>query len=113
MPDRVQNVAPVVLRAVFKAIDDVNELLASENQLAKSPATALVGPDTVLDSMAFVNLIAAVEERIEEMLGTTICLADQAGGINIEAFRTVGTLADYISRVLGPTRHETESSRPS
>jgi acyl carrier protein len=113
MPDMVQNLAPDILRAIFKAIDDVNELLASENQLAKSLETALVGPDAVLDSMAFVNLIAAVEERIEETLGTTICLADQAGGIDIEAFRTVGTLADYISRTLSPMRHENENSRTS
>jgi len=106
MPDTVQNLVPGVLTAIFKAIDDVNELLAPENQLAKSPETALVGSDAVLDSMAFVNLIAAVEERIEETLGTAMCFADTGGENVIQAFRTVGTLAGYISRALA---HENRS----
>ena len=104
MPDVAPNQAPGILSAVFKAIDDVNEFLASENQLAKSLDTPLVGPNAILDSMAFINLIAAVEERIEETLGTTILLADKHGGIDVQAFRTVGTLADYVSRALVPKR---------
>lgn len=113
MPDIGQNQDPGILSAVFKAIDDVNELLGCENQLAKSLDTPLVGPDAVLDSMAFINLVAAVEERIEETLGTPVLLADKDGGIDIHAFRTVGTLADYVSRALVPIRHSGENNRPS
>ena len=107
------NQHPGILSAVFKAIDDVNELLAAENQLAKSADTPLVGPDAVLDSMAFINLIAAVEQRIEETLGTTILLADRDHGIDIQVFRTVGTLAEYVSRALLPARLDCENRQLS
>jgi acyl carrier protein len=106
MPDTMPQPAPEILRAVFKAIDDVNELLDPDNQLTKSLDTPLIGPDAGLDSMAFVNLIAAVEDRMGETLGTTICFADQGVGIDRKAFRTVGTLAEYIARTLLPRRHE-------
>jgi acyl carrier protein len=109
MTDATRDRAPEILSAVFKAIDDTNELLGSENQLDKSREAALVGPDAVLDSMAFINLLAAVEERLEEALGTTICFADTDGGIDIQAFRTVGALADYISRTLVPVNQKSEN----
>ena len=83
---------------VFEAIDDVNEMLPREYWLAKSVETAILGPTGVLDSMGFVNLIAAVEERIAAELGLTVSLLgrEDRGG----AFNTVGTLVTYISRVI-------------
>src|SRR3982074_414303 len=103
--------APEILNAVFKAIDDVNELLDSENRVTKSLDTALVGRDAVLDSMGFINLPPAVQERIEEALGTSICLADFDGGDGVHAFRTVGTLADHVSRIVAPMQKS--ERRPS
>jgi acyl carrier protein len=91
----------VVQGAVFRALDDLNELLG-ENQLVKSRDTVLIGPDAFLDSMAFVNLIAAVEERVEEALGAPVHLTDGVGAHDAAKFRTVGTLSDYILRVLTP-----------
>jgi hypothetical protein len=91
----------VVQGAVFRALDDVNELLG-ENQLVKSRDTVLIGPDACLDSMGFVNLIAAVEERVEEALGADLRLTDRQGALDAGMLRTVGTLSDYILRALAP-----------
>ena len=80
----------------FTAIDDVNQMLPQEYWLAKSQETPILGATAVLDSMGFVNLVAAVEERIAAELGLTFSLLgrkDRTG-----TFETVGTLITYISR---------------
>jgi acyl carrier protein len=103
MSDLSLKADPSIVYALFRAIDDVNELLPPESQLTKSLHTTLLGPEAVLDSMGFVNLIAAVEERIEETLGTAVCLADNA---DVETFRTIGALASYICRRCPPSDRE-------
>ena len=43
-------------------------------------------------------LVAAVEERVEEALGSPMRLTDAGPDIDARAFGTVGALADHIAR---------------
>ncbi len=89
---------PRVLGAVFGAIDDVNQLLPAEHHVEKSLDAPILGPTAELDSMGFINLIAALEERIEAELGVTLSLVGREAGTG--TFKTVSTLVAYISQVL-------------
>jgi acyl carrier protein len=111
LPETAPNRSQAILSAVFQALDDVNELLAPENQLVKSLDTVLGGPDAILDSMGFVNLIAAVEERVEETVGAAIRLTDSDASIDTRTFRTVATLYEYIAGVLAPELHGSGGNR--
>ena len=90
-----------VVQVIYSAIDDVNRHMEKEDRLKKSQDTALFGASGSLDSLGFVNLLVAVEQRIEEEFGTTFTLADErAMSRKNSPFRTVGTLADYIAALL-------------
>ncbi len=89
---------PRVLAAVFGAIDDANQLLPAEHHVEKSLDAPILGPTAELDSMGFINLIAALEERIEAELGVTLSLVGRESGTG--TFKTVSTLVAYISQVL-------------
>jgi len=90
-----------VAQVIFAAIDDVNRLLPKGKQLGKSNDTVLFGQSGVLDSLGFVNLVVAAEQKVEEGFGTTVSLADQgATAQNNGSFETVGSLIDYISSLL-------------
>ncbi len=63
--------------------------------------TVLFGIGGVLDSLGLVNLIVAVEQRLEDELGTVVVLADEkAMAQKNSPFRTVATLVDYIAQQL-------------
>lgn len=90
-----------VLKAISNAIDNMNQLLDKGEKIKKSPQTALFGPSGVLDSLGFVNLIVAVEQKIEEEFGVAITLADErAMSRRNNPFQTIGTLSDYITSLL-------------
>ncbi len=81
-----------VLQTIYASIDEVNEQLAREEWLEKSPEMALLGPSASLDSLGFVNFIAIVEEKCESRFGSAVSLS--------ESYQTVGELADLLSRRL-------------
>jgi acyl carrier protein len=90
-----------IMEAIFRAIDDVNQLLPKEERLEKNLDAGLYGEMGTLDSLGLVNLIVATEERIEEFFGILITLADErAMSKKHSPFRTVGTLADHLSVIL-------------
>lgn len=65
-------------------------------------STPLVGPGSVLDSMALVTLVLDVEQRLEEQAGVSVTLMnEQALSRRHSPFRTIGSLADYIVEVAG------------
>lgn len=90
-----------VMALILKAIDDINETLEEEDKIPKSSDMALFGPSGVLDSLGFVNLIVAVEQKIEEEFGISLTLADErAMSRQNSPFRTIGTLADHVAYLL-------------
>jgi acyl carrier protein len=90
-----------IVHLIFEVIDELNERLPKEQQLAKSVDTPLFGRDSVLDSLGFVNLIVAMEDKVEEQFDKAVVLADERALQKAASpFRTVGTLADYICELL-------------
>ncbi len=87
---------------IYEAIEETNQLLPKELKLEKSLDTILFGKETIIDSLSMVNLIEAIEEKIEERFDGTINLTE--GLINSQEnnyFENVASLAEYINNKLG------------
>lgn len=96
-----------VIKAIFSAIDEVNQQLPREHRLEKSTGTVLLDGSGKLDSLGMINLIVATEQNIEQEFGIPISLIDdEALSQNDGPFRDVHTLLSYITRILGEKRYE-------
>jgi len=88
---------------ILSSLDDV---LAMGNDDRPDPTqlgddTRLTGRKGVLDSMGLVTLIVDVEQRLEEQYDLVVVLADErAVSQKHSPFRSVGSLADYICRLV-------------
>ena len=86
-----------VVQIIYLAIDDINQDLPADGKLGKSPSTVLLGDDSKLDSLAFINFILAVEERVRERLGDKLSLVNQDSMSSTDGpFQTVEKLAQFI-----------------
>ena len=66
-----------------------------------SADTRLFGEGGLLDSMALVSLVIAVEQAVEEKYDVSVALADEkALSQHSSPYRTVGTLAAYAAQEL-------------
>ena len=96
-----------VTQSIFRAIDEVNQLLPKEQQLEKSSETILSDSSAKLDSLGLVNLIVATEQKIEEEFGVTITLADAKAMYEKNSpFKTIKSLTEYISLLLVDTKND-------
>ncbi len=82
---------------VYRAIDQVNEVQPEDNILVKAPATVLVGQGGQLDSMAFVNFMAALEEQMTTTVDTNANVIDELNTRGLTSKAT--TVADWIDVV--------------
>lgn len=90
-----------LIQVIFNAIDEINEQLPEEQRLTKTVDTVIFGESGKLDSLGLVNLIVATEEGLEEVFDTSLTLADEkAMSQKNSPFRTVGTLVEYVSKLL-------------
>ena len=91
------------MHLIFRAIDQVNELLPEERCLEKTTETVLSNKSeqSSLDSLGMVNFIVALEQLINEEMGVTVSFADDLV-ISEEQnpFQTVSILADNIDKLL-------------
>lgn len=86
---------------VFVAIQDYNQQAPGERQLGSSRETVLFGREGNLDSLGLVNLIVAVEQGVAEALGKKLTIvSEDAMSRQFSPFRTVGTLADYVWKLI-------------
>lgn len=86
-----------ISKAVFAAVDEVNEQLPKGVSIEKSLDAPLYGATGKLESLDFVTLIMEVEEKINAEFGTDITIADD----NLlskekSPFSTLGTLIEYL-----------------
>ncbi len=93
-----------ISKAVFAAVDEVNEQLPAGVQLEKSLDAPLYGSTGKLESLDFVTLIMEVEEKINAEFGTDITIADE----NLlskekSPFSSLGTLIEYLEELLKET----------
>jgi len=90
-----------ISKAVFAAVDDLNEQLPAGVHVEKSLEAPLYGAAGKLESLDFVTLIMEVEEKINAEFGTDITIADD----NLlskekSPFSTLGTLIEYLQELL-------------
>lgn len=90
-----------IAKAVYAAVDELNEQLPKGVQVDKALDAPLYGSTGKLESLDFVTLIMEVEEKINAEFGTDITIADE----NLlskekSPFSTLGTLIDYLNEVL-------------
>ncbi len=86
---------------LFEVLDELNELRPREEHLEKKLETPLAGGSGRLDSAGLINLIVLTEQKAADQLGCPILLTDDRTMSRIEeVFRTLGSLADWIQRLL-------------
>jgi len=90
-----------ISKAVYTAVDDLNEQLPKGVQIDKSLDAPLYGTSGKLESLDFVTLIMEVEEKINAEFGTDITIADD----NLlskekSPFSTLRTLIEYLHELL-------------
>ena len=86
-----------VRECVNCAIDRVNELLPCGGTLPNEEGTILLGQDSRLDSMGFVNLVVALEDEFSERFGRQVTLTDELNAG--DGVRTVGDLHQVLIRL--------------
>jgi acyl carrier protein len=94
-----------IRQTVFSALDELNEQLPPSLRLEKDDRTPLTGPDGPLDSLNVVNLVAALEQKIEERLATTVDLIDNGLFDETQPLQNVGTLVTFVSAVVNGRAH--------
>ena len=89
------------LELIFASIDELNLDLEESEKIAKTEDTNLFGSGDSLDSLALINLITIIEQKIEEETGNYISLADEkAMSLDESPFKTVATLKNYINSLI-------------
>ena len=92
----IEDIENQVEKILFELIEEMNELRPEDQKIAKEKSTQLFGEDGVLDSLEVVNLIVALEQRIQSDLDFAITLADEkAMSQKRNPFRSIESLADY------------------
>ena len=93
-----------MVELVISSLQDVLDMGNGNSTLPETIGadTRLIGREAVLDSMGLVNLIVEIEQRLEDDLGMAVVLADdRAMSQQKSPFRSVGSLADYLSQLVG------------
>jgi len=87
-----------IVGVIYAAIDEYNEMHPPDEQLEKSPSTVLLGESSKLFSLGLINLIVAVEQKIDEKLGLKLSLVDEfLEAVERDPISDVGALARYIA----------------
>jgi acyl carrier protein len=90
-----------ILEMVYAALDESDAQSLNGVPVAKTPEAPLLGDDQGVDSLTIVNLVVAIEEQIHKLLGKTVVLVDEDSmALQEHPFRTVGTLAAYVEKVI-------------
>jgi acyl carrier protein len=89
----------VLEEILFPLIEELEEEVGED--IARDPATPLLGEGSVVDSLALVSFLVTVEEQLELTTDRAIRLVDDRAMSKRESpFRTLGTLSDHISEML-------------
>ena len=71
-----ESVGQRVQHVLYAAIDELNESLPVDGRVDKSRATVLFGQASTLDSLALVNLIVSIEQKLLETFSASRGLAE-------------------------------------
>ena len=90
-----------IVSLITAQVKAYNENLDEPVDLSAGEDSVLFGEGGVLASVDFVTLVLDIEEAVETATGQSVTLADEhAMSQKHSPFRTVGSLADYISGLL-------------
>lgn len=90
-----------IVDVIIHEANELNEQLDKKIAIESGENAGLYGLTGVLDSLGLVTLIVAVEQAVEDELGVSISLADEkAMSQKNSPFKTIGTLADYIVKLV-------------
>jgi len=88
-----------ITNLLFETIDEFND--TNSYSIIKKLDTVLFGENSSLDSLGLVNLIVAVEEKIEDDFDISLTLADEkAMSERNSPFRSVEAFRDYINNLI-------------
>lgn len=90
-----------VAAAVFAAVDELNDMLPDDEQLAKEEGLPLTGDGAAIKSLSLANLLVGIEEQTEEAFNQSISII---GGDPLpedpSPLETLGTLIDYVKQLV-------------
>jgi acyl carrier protein len=90
-----------VQKAVFKAIDDLNQHLPKGSLVEKVADAPLYGKNGRLESLDFVEFIVEVEGQVQAEFGVDFFLTDEdLLSKELSPFTTVGALIDHVQKLL-------------
>ncbi len=100
-----------ILDIVRQCIATLNEELEYEELQNPEPDTVLFGGDEDgIDSLSLVQLIADIEETLEDVGGRVVNLADESAmSRSSSPYRSVGALCDFIAEQLSQQQCGTSS----
>ncbi len=84
-----------ILQTIFGAVDEVNQILAEEKRLEKSPGTLLAGENGSLDSLGMINFIVEVEGRVQKDFNLALNLVEALDSPE-QPMNSIGRLVEYI-----------------
>jgi acyl carrier protein len=85
-----------VLDLIQQCLKGLNAERLDDDQIPIGEDTPLLGGESQLDSLAFVALVADLEERLQASTGRDFVLVGEFDASESHPFRTVSTLADRI-----------------
>lgn len=90
-----------ILDIILAQAKELNEQLTNKIPVEQGAAAPLFGKGGILDSVALVTLIVAVEQAIEDEFDAALTIADEkAMSQKSSPFRTVGSLSDYVQKLI-------------
>ena len=88
-------------KIILEQVENYNELLDDKVDTSAGNDTVLFGRSGVLDSTDFVSLMIDIEQAVEDEFGKHIVISsEKAMSQKNSPFRTVGTLSEYIEKLL-------------
>ena len=88
-------------RIVAEAVAELNLQRSAEDQIGKDPHALPFGPGGSLDSLGLVQLIAGVENGVEDASGQRVNLADEALLESAEnPLRSIVSLCAYLEQLV-------------
>jgi acyl carrier protein len=90
-----------IIQLILEALASVNELLPANKRIPATVDGVLYGRRGRLDSLGLVRLLATIEQLIEEEYSISINFGEDIDRLQkIRPFKTIKTLADYVSLLM-------------
>lgn len=91
---------PRILDSLYRAIDDVNAMLPSDQKLQRNEALVLNGQGSSLESITFINFLIAAEESLGAAFGSAPPFTSLLETTDPSRYRTLGDFARFAAEAL-------------